>query len=131
MFPNKFRSIFWFSIVNFCCGNNLSGFAHFLETLYIALRPVSTQENKHTLTFYLWITDSNWNRKLVPKAHARFQFCSDSFRSHAYFPEWKSVLRKQRILVSNRQETWIRNSISHFVHLQETLTVCQLFTEYI
>ena len=57
-------------------------------------RPVSTQENKHrigsdwtffilyypqhrtkkvenTSTLYLWITGSNWNRKLVPKAHAR------------------------------------------------------------
>ena len=64
------------------------------------LRPVSTQENKdriglfsilynphrrtkkveNTSTLYLWITVSKWNRKLVPKSHARVQFCSDVFR---------------------------------------------------
>ena len=74
-----------------------------------SLRPVSTQENKHriglffilyyphrwmkkvenTTTLYHRIIGSNWNRKLVPKAHARFQSCSDPVRSHAYFPEWK------------------------------------------
>ncbi len=66
-------------------------------------RPFSTQENKHrigsdltffvlycphrrnkkvenTLTFYHWIIGSNWNRKLVPKAHARVLFCSDPVR---------------------------------------------------
>ncbi len=35
---------------------------------------------------------SIWNRKLVPKAHARVQFCSDLVRSHVYFPERKPAL---------------------------------------
>ena len=78
-------------------------------------RLVSTQENKHrigsdwtftnlyyphrrtkkvenTSTFSHRIIGSNWNRKFVPKAHARVQFCSDPVRSHAYFPEWKPAL---------------------------------------
>ena len=88
----------------------------------IVLRLVSTQENKHrigsdwtfsilyihtagpkkvgnTSTLYHRITGSNWNRKLVPKAHARVQFCSDPVRSHAYFPEWKPAFTlKYRII---------------------------------
>ncbi len=34
------------------------------------------------------ITGSNWSRKLVLKAHVAGSIL---FRSHAYFPEWKSV----------------------------------------
>ena len=30
----------------------------------------------------------------MPKVHGRVQFCSDSIRSDAYFPEWKSAFRK-------------------------------------
>ncbi len=33
-------------------------------------------------------------QKSVPKAHARVQFCSDPVRSHAYFPEWKPILKE-------------------------------------
>ena len=40
-----------------------------------------------TSTLYHSITGSNWNRKFLPKAHARVQFCSDTVRSHAYFLE--------------------------------------------
>ncbi len=47
----------------------------------------------NTLSSRLQITDSNWNRKLVPKAHARVQFCSDPVWSHAYCSEWKSAFR--------------------------------------
>ena len=39
------------------------------------------------------ITGSNWNKKLVPKAHTRVQFCSDPVLSHAYFPEWKPAFK--------------------------------------
>ena len=50
-------------------------------------------ENTSTLlSSGLRIIGSNWNRKLVPKAHARVQFCSDPVRSHAYFPLWKPAL---------------------------------------
>ena len=44
----------------------------------------------------LQITGSNWNmnRKLVPKAHARVQFCSDQVRPHAYFPELKLAFNR-------------------------------------
>ncbi len=52
-----------------------------------------TKKVQNTSTFYHRITGSNWNRKLVPKAHARVQFYSDPVRSHAYFPEWKPALR--------------------------------------
>ena len=48
----------------------------------------------NSLSSGLRITGSNWNRKLAPKDHARSQFCSDPVRSHAYFPEWKSVLTR-------------------------------------
>ena len=74
-----------------------------------SLRPVSAQENKHrielectfpsciihtagpkklkiyfnSLSSGLRITGLNWNRKLVPKALAQIQFCSDPVRSHA------------------------------------------------
>ena len=34
---------------------------------------------------------------MVPRAHARFQFCSDPVRSHAYFPEWKPAAHAQII----------------------------------
>ena len=47
---------------------------------------------ENTTTLYHKIIGSNWNRKLIPKAHARVQFCSDPVRSHAYFPEWKPAL---------------------------------------
>ncbi len=57
------------------------------STLYYPYRRTKKVEN--TSTLYLWITVSKWNRKLVRKAHARVQFCSDVFRSRAYFPEWK------------------------------------------
>ncbi len=94
---------------------DLDEFEHGLEFVRSrvngVLRPVSTQENKHrigldcfpsciihtagpkklknTSTLFHRIIGSNWNRKLVPKANARVQFCSDPVRSHAYFPEWK------------------------------------------
>ena len=51
---------------------------------------------ENTTTLYHGIIGSNWNRKLVPKAHARFQFCSDPVRSHAYFPDWKPAFRHIR-----------------------------------
>ncbi len=80
-----------------------------------ALRPVSTQEEKHWIglgafpsciihtarpkklkILQLFIIGScigsNLNSKLIPKAHARVQFYSGSVRSHAYFPEWKPTL---------------------------------------
>ena len=53
---------------------------------------------ENTTTLYHRIIGSNWSRKLVPKAHARFQFCSDPVRSHAYFPEWKPALREFEVL---------------------------------
>ena len=64
---------------------------------------ISTQENKHRTVFHLVLSTpphhkventstryhriigSNWNRKLIPKAHVRVQFCSDPVRSHAYY----------------------------------------------
>ena len=46
----------------------------------------------NSLSSGLRITGSNWNRKLLPKAHAQVQFCSDPARSDAYFPKWKSAL---------------------------------------
>ncbi len=58
--------------------------------LYYPHRWMKKVEN--TTTLYRKIIGSNWNRKLIPKAHARFQFCSDPVRSHAYFPEWKPAL---------------------------------------
>ena len=36
-----------------------------------------TKKVGNTSTLYLWITGSNWNRKLVLKVHARVHFCSD------------------------------------------------------
>ena len=88
------------------------------------LRPVSTQENKHRIgsdwTFSIlyyphrWTKKvestsslyhpgcgSNWNRKLIAKAHARVQFCSDPVRSDAYFSEWK-------LAFSNMFIVWFR-----------------------
>ena len=62
----------------------------FFPILYYPHRRTKKFEN--TSTLYLWITVSKWNRKLVPKAHARVQFFSDVFRSRAYFPEWKPAL---------------------------------------
>ncbi len=59
-----------------------------------------TKKVESTLTLYHMIIGSNWNRKLVPKAHARVQFCSDPVRSHGYFPEWKPAL----IRMYNRDE---------------------------
>ena len=41
------------------------------------------------------IKGSNWNRKL---GCVRVQFCSDPVRSHAYFPEWQSVLKRAQKL---------------------------------
>ncbi len=52
-----------------------------------------TKKVENTSTLYHRIIGSNWNRKLVPKAHSRGQFCSDPVLSHAYFPEWKPALR--------------------------------------
>ena len=44
--------------------------------------PPDTKKLKILQLFIIWVADhrfkvSNWNRKLVPKAHARVQFCSD------------------------------------------------------
>ena len=86
----------------------------------VQLTPVSTQENKHrigldsfppcnpyrwmkkienTTTPYHRIIGSNWNRKLVQKAHARFQFCSDLVRSHVYFLIWSDPMSGKQPLV--------------------------------
>ena len=53
-----------------------------------------TKKVENTSTLYHRIIGSNWNRKLVPKAHSRGQFCSDPVLSHAYFPEWRPALKK-------------------------------------
>ena len=55
--------------------------------------PKKVENTSTLLSSRLRITGSNWNRQLVPKAHARVQFCSDPVRSHACFPEWKSALK--------------------------------------
>ena len=54
-----------------------------------------TKKVENTSTLYHPGCGSNWNRKLVPKAHARVQFCSNPVRSDAYFPEWKPALTPQ------------------------------------
>ncbi len=63
--------------------------------LYYPHRWMKKVEN--TTTLYHRIIVSNWNRKLVPKAYARFQFCSNPVRSHAYFLEWKPALTVQGV----------------------------------
>ena len=113
--PNKYEKILYdnshqgglfqelYSIVSMQQGR----WFFFLPKPRSSLRPVSTQENKHRigldffpsciihtagpkklkiLQLYHRMIGSNWNRKLVPKAHPRVLFRSDPFRSHAYFP---------------------------------------------
>ncbi len=64
-----------------------------------------TEKVETTLTLYHRIIGSNWNKKLVPKAHARVQFYSDPVRSHAYFPEWKPALRQEgKLTISGARE---------------------------
>ncbi len=44
----------------------------------------------NTSTRYDRIIGSNWNRKMVRKAHTWAQYCSDPVPSHdAYFRDWK------------------------------------------
>ena len=51
------------------------------------LRNVRTSSPLFTLWRYFYV-----EQKLLQKADARVQFCSDPVRSHAYFPEWKPAL---------------------------------------
>ncbi len=85
----------------------MDGFANYGENC--CLRPVSTQENKHRIGLDFF-TSSAGPKKLkilqlfiIRVADHRFKLeqkirtespCAGSilFRSHAYFPEWKSAL---------------------------------------
>ncbi len=64
------------------------------------LRSGNFSDLKNTTTLYHRIIGSNWNRKLVPKAHARFQFCFDPVRSNAYFPEWKAAFSIAKVVAA-------------------------------
>ena len=81
---------------SFHSGKQASDRTGLFSILYYPHRRIKKVES--TLTLYHRIIGSNWNRKLVLKAHARVQFCSDPVRSHAYFPEWKSALSVVNVL---------------------------------
>ena len=57
------------------------------------LRKISVGSDR---TFFHLVLSTRWKPQMVPKAHARLQFCSYPVRSHAYFFEWKSVLTLSR-----------------------------------
>ncbi len=62
---------------------------------HLVLSAPPDQKVENTSTLYHPGCGSNRNRKLVPKAHARVQYCSNPVRSDAYFPEWKPALTPQ------------------------------------
>ncbi len=88
--------------------------------LHSVLRLVFTEENKHGIgldffascisrsagqkklkmlqRFIIRVADHRFKleQKIGTEAHARVQFCSDSVRSHAYFPWSKSAFRLQK-----------------------------------
>ena len=68
----------WFSFRKISIGSDWT----FSILYYPHHRTKKNRKYFSSLSSGLRITGSNWNRKLVTKAHARVQFCSDPVRSH-------------------------------------------------